>query len=92
MVLLKQGKENFERVGTGQMYRMPWELKKQKMTRLLGLLKTVLVYVCCSSTVVIKNVLVLCSLHDHSEDDARRMDLLLRRLLVAVAKYFPGVW
>ena len=43
MVLLKQGKENFERVGTGQMYRMPWELKKQKMTRLLGLLKTVLV-------------------------------------------------
>ena len=54
MVLLKQGKENFEKVGTGQMYRMPWELKKQKMTRLLGLLKTVLVYVCCSSTVVVK--------------------------------------
>lgn len=41
---------------------------------------------------MIKNVLVLCSLHDPPKDDARRMDLSLRSLLLMVAKYFPGVW
>lgn len=35
-----------------------WERQKRKVTRSLGLLGTVLIYACCSNTVIIKNVLV----------------------------------
>lgn len=62
------------------------------MTRSLGLLGMVLVYVYCPSTVFIKKCSRLLINYMVTEDKARKVDLSVGRLLVTLAKTFSVVW